>query len=222
MRVLQFSGEELQADVAGLQFLGEHDEFDAAAESFVLADDEGDAHAGGADVPGELDGVLQLWRLVARVEIFSEKVRMTPTSARESSCASRDCLAVEARAYPRRTCPAGSAPAFTGRGSWVHADPGFRTAGLEPSAPWRVGARGGSGGVVLDRHLALALAGTARGARGAAQVDIGQSCASTRAQSFATTPPHDVGLSGLTRFRGAVTKIPSSDSYAGSASWRRL
>ena len=37
-------------------------------------------------------------RFVARVEIFSEKTRVTPASARESSCASRDCRVVGARA----------------------------------------------------------------------------------------------------------------------------
>lgn len=50
--------------------------------------------------PGEFDGGLQWGRLVVRVEIFSEKVRVTWASVRESSCASRD-WAVEARAYPK-------------------------------------------------------------------------------------------------------------------------
>jgi hypothetical protein len=37
-------------------------------------------------------------RFVARVEIFSEKIRVTPASMRESSWESRDCRAVDARA----------------------------------------------------------------------------------------------------------------------------
>ncbi|MER5793309.1 hypothetical protein [Streptomyces sp. NPDC001980] len=60
---LQFPGEELQADVAGLQFLGEHGEFDATAEPLVFVDDEGDAHAGGTDLSGEPDDGLQLGAL---------------------------------------------------------------------------------------------------------------------------------------------------------------
>ncbi|MET7887588.1 hypothetical protein [Streptomyces avermitilis] len=35
-------------------------------------------------------------RWVARVEIFSEKTRLTPLAARESSWVSRDCRAAEA------------------------------------------------------------------------------------------------------------------------------
>lgn len=54
MRAFQLSGEELQADVAGLQLLGEHGEFDAAAEPFVSVDDEGGGDAGGADLTSEL------------------------------------------------------------------------------------------------------------------------------------------------------------------------
>ena len=34
------------------------------------------------------------------------------------------------RAYPILTCPAGSAPAGTGRGSWTQTEPGLRTAGV--------------------------------------------------------------------------------------------
>ncbi|GAB2988205.1 hypothetical protein GCM10023080_062160 [Streptomyces pseudoechinosporeus] len=96
---LELPGEELQTDVAGLQLLGEHGEFDAAAEPLVLVDDEGDAYTGGADLSGEFDGGLQFGaRGGAGGDLFSEKTRVTPASARESGCASRDCRAVEARA----------------------------------------------------------------------------------------------------------------------------
>lgn len=81
-----------------IQFLGEHGEFDAAAEPLVLVDDESYSDAGGPDLPSELHGGLQLGAPGGAVEIFSEKTRVTPASARESSCASRDCRAVEARA----------------------------------------------------------------------------------------------------------------------------
>lgn len=60
VRALQLPGEELQADVARLQFLGEHGEFDAAAEPLVLVDDKGRGDSGGADLPGELHGGIQL------------------------------------------------------------------------------------------------------------------------------------------------------------------
>src|SRR5450759_2680634 len=68
-------------------------------------------------------------RLVTRVEIFSEKTRLTLASFRESSWVSRDWRTVEARAYPIRTCPTGSTPATTGRGSSTQTEPGRRTAG---------------------------------------------------------------------------------------------
>ena len=44
----------------------------------MLVHDEGDRDAGGAQLAGEVDGVLEFGRLVARVEIFSEKTRLTP------------------------------------------------------------------------------------------------------------------------------------------------
>lgn len=78
----------------------------------MLVDDEGDAYAGGADLAGELYGGLQLRTLGGTGEIFSEMARFTPAWPRESSCASRDCRAVEAHAYPGRTCP-------TGSGAWI-------------------------------------------------------------------------------------------------------
>ncbi|NGO06923.1 hypothetical protein G5C60_04390 [Streptomyces sp. HC44] len=64
-----------------------------------ILDDEGDAYTGGADLSGEFDGGLQFGaRVGAGGDLFSEKTRVTPASARESGCASRDCRAVEARA----------------------------------------------------------------------------------------------------------------------------
>ena len=54
---------------------------------------------------------------------------MTPAALSESIWVSRDWRTVEARAYPMRTCPAGSVPAAAGRGSSPQTDPGLRTAG---------------------------------------------------------------------------------------------
>jgi hypothetical protein len=70
-------------------------QFDAAAEPLELA------HPGGAQFAREGDGLVQFG---ARVEIFSEEIRVTRASASES----RDCPAVEARAYPKRVCPTAS------------------------------------------------------------------------------------------------------------------
>jgi hypothetical protein len=63
MGALQFAGEELKADVAGLELLCEAGEFDAAAEALVLVDDEGDRDTGGADLGGEPEGGFQFGAL---------------------------------------------------------------------------------------------------------------------------------------------------------------
>jgi hypothetical protein len=46
-------------------------------------------------------------RVTARVEIFPAKIRVTPEPVSESTWVSSDWRAVDARAYPIRTCPAG-------------------------------------------------------------------------------------------------------------------
>jgi hypothetical protein len=95
-------------------------------------------------------------RLVARVEIFSEKIRVMPAALRESSWVSKDWRTVEARAYPIRACPVGSALAATGRGS---STPGRARltdrGGRDVERLGQVGHEPEAGGVVLDRHLAL-------------------------------------------------------------------
>jgi len=89
-------------------------------------------------------------RVTARGEIFSAKVRGTPAARRESSWVSSDWRTVEARAYPTRTCPAGTASAPGGRARLAHR--GNRNAERlgqmrhEPEP----------GGVVLGGHPALA------------------------------------------------------------------
>jgi hypothetical protein len=78
-------------------------------------------------------------RVTARVEIFSAKIRVTPEARSESVWVSSDWRTVEARAYPIRTCPAGTVPTAAGRGSSVHAEPGLRTGGtgtLRAFARW--------------------------------------------------------------------------------------
>jgi hypothetical protein len=77
--------------------------------------------------------------VTARVEIFSEKIRVTPEGRSESTWVSSDWRTVEARAYPIRTCPAGTIPAAAGRGSSAQAEPGLRSGGtgtLRAFATW--------------------------------------------------------------------------------------
>lgn len=98
MRALEFAGEEFQADVGCLEVFGE------VARSMprprrlrswttrVTATPEArSSHA-------SVTAWSSLGRFAARVEIFSEKIRVTSASVRESSYVSRDWRAVEARA----------------------------------------------------------------------------------------------------------------------------
>jgi hypothetical protein len=64
----------------------------------VLVDDEGDGDAGGADLSGELHGGLQLGALGGSGGDFLREDAGDPSLSEESSCASRDCRVVEARA----------------------------------------------------------------------------------------------------------------------------
>jgi len=63
----------------------------------VLVDDQGDRDAGGAQLAGQGGGLSSSGRLVARVGIFSWKIRVTPAAAGESSWLFRDWRVVEAR-----------------------------------------------------------------------------------------------------------------------------
>ncbi|WP_188190346.1 DNA-binding domain-containing protein [Nonomuraea sp. SYSU D8015] len=90
----------------------------AAAEPLVLVHHEGDRDARRAELAGQGDGLVEFGGVVARVEIFSEKTRVTPPAWSASSWVSRDWRTVEARAYPIRTCPAGSAQEVIGQ-SWA-------------------------------------------------------------------------------------------------------
>ena len=124
--------------------------------------------------------------MTARVEIFSAKIRVTPAARSESVWVSSDWRTVEARAYPIRTCPAGTAPAAAGRGSSVQAEPGLRSGGtgtLRAFARW---------GTSRNRAVWYCAATLPRPVRhgdpaGAAQEDIGQSFASTRRKSSSLT-----------------------------------
>ncbi|GAA2230599.1 hypothetical protein GCM10010104_25130 [Streptomyces indiaensis] len=116
-------------DRASPKPLAEHDEFDAPAESFAFVDDEGEGSAGGTDLPRRAPQRPPAGTRGGASGIFSRTTRVTLASARESSRGTRDLGAVEARAYPRRTCPTGSAPTLTGRGSSVQTDPGLLGAG---------------------------------------------------------------------------------------------
>ncbi|MDQ2873846.1 MAG: hypothetical protein M3Y33_03100 [Actinomycetota bacterium] len=111
---------------------------------------------------------------------------MTPASFSESAWVSSDWRTVEGRAYPIRTCPAGTASATVGRGSSAQADPGFRSAGtgtLSAFASW---------GTSRNRAVWYWAATLPRVVRhgdpaGAAQDDIGQSLASTLRKSSSRT-----------------------------------
>jgi hypothetical protein len=95
----------------------------------VLVHDNRDRRPGRADLPGQGDGLVEFGPVTARVKIFSAKIFMTPAARSESVWVSSDWRTVDARAYPIRTCPAGTASAPAGRGSSVHAEPGLRTGG---------------------------------------------------------------------------------------------
>ncbi|HXZ69623.1 MAG TPA: hypothetical protein VEH31_01975 [Streptosporangiaceae bacterium] len=80
---------------------------------------DGDRGSGRADLPGQGDALSSSGRVVARVEIFSAKIRVTPAARSEPAWVSIDWRTVEARAYPMRTCPAGTASAAEAQGSSV-------------------------------------------------------------------------------------------------------
>ena len=105
------------------------------------------------------------------------------TAARSASAwVSSDCRTVDARAYPIRTCPDGSAPAVTGRGSSVQGDPGRRSGG---TGTLRAFARCGTSRNRAVWYWTATLPRLIRHGdpAGAAQDDIGQSRASTRSRA---------------------------------------
>ena len=109
-----------------------------------------------------------------------------PAAYSEPAWVSSEWRTVEARAYPMRTRPAGTAPAVGSRGSSVQAEPGLRTGGtgtLSAFARW---------GTSRNRAVWYCAATRPRPVRhgdpaGAAQEDIGQSFASARKKSFSLT-----------------------------------
>ncbi|MDQ0582262.1 hypothetical protein QF030_004440 [Streptomyces rishiriensis] len=115
VRALQFPGEELQPDVARLQLLGEHGEFDTAAESLVFVDDEGDSDAGGADLTSKLYGGLQLGALGRTGGILLREDPGAPGLGEGVELCVEGLPGGRGAAYPRRTCPTGSAPALKQR-----------------------------------------------------------------------------------------------------------
>src|SRR5487761_1405515 len=134
-------------------------------------------------------------RVTARVETFSAKTRVTPEARSESTWVSRDWRTVEARAYPIRTCPAGTAPAVAGRGSSVQAEPGLRTGGTGAA---RAFARAGTSRNRAEGYWAATFPRPVRHGdpAGTAQEDIGQSLASTlRKSPSLTRRPFHVGVS---------------------------
>lgn len=107
--------------------------------------------------PASLTVASDSGRRVAQVEILSEKTWVAPASARESSCASRHCRAVEARAYTSRTSPTGSASALAGRGNSIQTRTRLAYGGDRHAEHLReLEQEAEAGGVVSDGHLALA------------------------------------------------------------------
>ena len=186
VRALQLASEEFQADIGGAQLLGERRELDAAAEALVLVHHDRDCGPGRADLPGQDDGLVEFGRVVARVEIFSAKIRVMPEACSESAWVSSDWRTVEARAYPMRTCPAGTVPAAGGRASSVQAEPGLRSGG---TGTLRAFARWGTSRNRAVWYWAATLPRLVRQGdpAGATQDDIGQSLASTRRKSSSLT-----------------------------------
>src|SRR6266567_2509149 len=198
-RLVAFQG--AVADVLALH-PGQRGELDAAAEPLVLVHDDRDRGPGRAQLPGQGDGLVELGAADA-TRIFLEKIRVAPEARSESVWVSSDWRTVEARAYQIRTCPAGPAPAATGRGSSTRAEPGLRSAGtgtLRAFARW---------GTRRNRAVWYWTATRPRPVRHgepawAAQEEIGQSPASTRRKSVSPARLPKAGslsnLSAGTRF----------------------
>ena len=183
---LQLARQELQADTGGAQLLGERRELDAAAEPLVLVHHDVTAAPDARTSRARATAFSSSGRVTARAEIFSAKIRGTPEARSEPAWVPGDCRAVDARAYPIRTCPAGVVPAAGGRGSSVQADPGLRTGGT--GTPRTFARRGTSRNRAVWYWAATRPLPVRPGdPAGAAHDDIGQSFASTRRKSSPLT-----------------------------------
>ncbi len=164
VRALQLAGQELQPDAGGPQLLGQRRQFQAPAEPLVLVHDQGDRDPGRAQLPGQRRGPVELGTGDgAGGDLLGEDPR--------------DAGGPQ-RAYPIRTCPAGTAPGTAGRGSSAQAEPGLRSAG---TGTLRALARRGTSRNRAVWYWAATLPLPVRHGdpAGAAQDDIGQSAAST-------------------------------------------
>jgi hypothetical protein len=95
----------------------------------VLVHDQRDRGPGRADLPCQGDGPVEFGPGDCAGGDLLAKIRVTPAACSESTWVSRDWRMVEARAYPIRIGPVGTAPAADGRGSSVQAEPGLRSGG---------------------------------------------------------------------------------------------
>jgi hypothetical protein len=112
----------------------------------------------------------------------------SPARPSETNRESKDCRAADARAYARRAGPTGSAPVFLGRGQLGPGGAGLAHGGSRQVEPLgELGHEAEAGGVVLE--MATLPFRVRHGEPvGAAEVDIGQSCDSTRLKVVAHEP----------------------------------
>ena len=83
MRALQLARRELQPDACGPELLGQRRQLHAAAEALVLVRDDCDGAPEARISRARVTARSSLGRVRVRVEIFSEKIRMTPADFSE-------------------------------------------------------------------------------------------------------------------------------------------
>lgn len=152
------AGEEFELDPGALELAGErHQLGGVAGKALELVDGEDDLLVGAASLMSyaSLSAFSSSGRVLTRVEIFSEKIRLQSARASALSWEASSCRAVEQRAYPIRiglaTAVAGAAS--TG-GPGFHGRPGPRSSGARTSSSSRsVGTRMKRGVWYFVAHL---------------------------------------------------------------------
>lgn len=98
MGALQLPGEELQADAGGAQLLGEGGQVEPRPSRLCSCTTSVTATPAARSSRARVMALSSSGRVMARVEIFSAKTRVTPVALSASSWVSRDWRRVEARA----------------------------------------------------------------------------------------------------------------------------